>query len=1257
MNFQKVLKNQMIQAGIRLFLLLFISLFSTNSSLQAATVIKNLRVEYLKNPVGIDVQNPQFSWVIVSDEVGKKQSVFEITVSNENGTVIWSSGKVHSDKSVGIKYDGAPLSPSTRYMWKVDVWDENNAPISSAENAYFETGLLSSGWSDAKWLKLKKNTNDNALVNFTLACEITVINQNAGVIFGAKDVNNMYMWAINTYNTGSDFPVLRRHIFTNGNITFTDVSLQDKFTKEQIIGVERRLRIEVIENVTKTYLDNTLIDTYPIPELKYGYIGFRVYSGANNTYEHAYIDNVEYKYLEKDQNGNLQQRIYTENFENGSNDFEGTNTIVVNGNTKMDLKAPGNADFRVLQGVATSIPMFRTEFTITKEIKSARIYSSGLGVYDMFINGKRIGTPQSDGTYVYDEFKPGWTDYRKTVFYSTYDITKLLKDGQNALGAHVSSGWLTGAIAHNEYGNPDPGFLAKIVVIYSDNSQEIIVTNPTNWKASANSAIRMADIYHGETYDARKESDWSMPGFDVSDWNGTEINDYFNGDILSFIGEPVRVRPELEQIPKTITIYYGTKASGTSYGEINVVNSIAGAGSFTLKKGETAIFDFGQNIVGWTKFKVKGAGGTKMRGRFAEMLNDSGDAARGNDNAKGTLYLRNLRAARATMNYILKGDTEGETFNPSMTFFGFRYCEITATENIEILSMTGEVVGNTNEEKSSFSTNNELVNKLYSNVVWGQRGNFLSVPTDCPQRDERLGWMGDTQIFSRAATYNADVASFFHKWVKDVRDSQQADGTYPSVVPDNWKVGYGRTAWAEAGIIVPWNIYLMYGDREILRNHYASMERFMAWMALQQFDGFLYNGGNTQYGDWLAYENTNPRFISVSYYAFVARLMEKISNALSQTSGDVYEKNAGKYNTLYNNIKAEFQKRYISTRTGLLLDNTQTAYLLALSNDLFPTPEATQKAINYLVDKISQNGNKLSTGFVGTGILNQTLSQYGASETAYNLLLQRSDPSWLYSVDQGATTIWERWNSYTIARGFGDPGMNSFNHYSYGAVSEWMYRYMAGIEADESTPGFKHFILQPTPDLRNVLPESQITKVDATYGSYYGPIKSKWEKKSNGNYTYTVTVPANTSATMYILKTKDTMLINQQGVLAENVPGVISVTDERNRFALQLESGTYVFDTDIYNTSVGNPDLKNDLFRIYPNPVQSGNTFFVETNLDDFTTKNVSLTVFSLPGNKITDYKIDQKVTSILLSQHTGAYVLEFKYGERLKEKTKLIVN
>lgn len=1448
MNSKNFIFKHLRQIPFSLVIAFALLTFYPGQSLFAVTSVKNLRVEYMKNPIGIDTSQPRFSWEMESDEIGKKQSAYEIIVSNEaDGSIIWNSGFVDSSESLGIKYNGAALDPTTRYTWKVNVRDNNNSTISSTENAFFETGLMTSGWSDAKWIKITNTFDDpnhpdhssivdysisvdfeikhlvagvcfgasqdrnnyymwqinigrgpsllrphswrngNVLahgdvdftnkikiesgktytlridiqgdraitfindieidnrinprvgnygfgdlgfrqyqndidpsyeqayfdnikvnsiinqvptelfsetfsnnenfsftngtidngrllvggsqntnswqnpvvtqpVNFTLSCDMTIVDQNVGVIFGAKDVNNMFMWAINTHRTTNNTPVLRRHFFKNGNVNFVDISLEGKFTLEQIIGVERELKIDVVDNVINTYLDNTLIDKYYSPELRSGFIGFRVYTGDNDTHEHAYIDNVVYKHYVKDANGNPQEVIYTENFENGSNDFDGTNTIVVNGNTKMDLKASGNSDFRVLQGASAGIPMFRTEFSLDKEIKSARVYSSGLGIYDVFINGKRVGTPQADGTVVYDEFKPGWTDYRKTVFYSTYDVTALLKSGQNAVGAQVSSGWLNGTIAHNEYGNPDLGFLAKLIVTFSDGSQEIIVTDPSSWKSSTNSAIRMADIYNGETYDARKNSNWTVAGFDDSNWSNTTINNYFTGEILAFIGQPVQVRPELEQLPKTTTIYNGVTKTGSTYGEINTVNTIAGSGSYTLKKGETAIIDFGQNIVGWIKFKVQGASGTKLRGRFAEMLNDSGDESRGNDNAKGTLYLRNLRSAKATLNYILRGDEGGETFNPSMTFFGFRYCEISASEDIVIQTISGEVVGNSNEETSAFSTNNELVNKLYSNVIWGQRGNFLSVPTDCPQRDERLGWMGDTQIFSRAATYNADVASFFHKWVKDVQDSQQADGTYPSVVPDNWNVGYGRTAWAEAGIIVPWNMYIMYNDVDILKNHYESMERFMGWMATQQFDGYLYNGGNTQYGDWLAYENTNPRFISVTYYAYIARLMSKISKVLSKTSGDLFDQNSTKYNTLYNNIKAEFQKRYVSPRSGLLLESSQTAYLLALSNDLFPTPQATKSAINFLVEKIKSNGNKLSTGFVGTGILNQTLSQNGASDTAYELLLQRNDPSWLYSVDQGATTIWERWNSYTIANGFGDPGMNSFNHYSYGAVSEWMFRYMAGIEVDENNAGFKHFILQPTPDLRNILPKNQITNVDATYGSYYGPIKSKWEKKSNGTYRYSVTVPANTTATMYIIKTSETKQIGQNGIVADKVPGVKSYIDEGTRFVLELESGNYVFDSDLVNTSISDLNTINDLLNIYPNPVEKGKSIIVETNFDKNKLEKASLELYSLQGKKLANYKIHQEKTPILISQNSGAYILELKLGEKILEKRKVVV-
>ena len=1237
----------------QLFFLL-ICLSTISFSAFSVTTVRNLRVEYMENPIGIDVQNPRFSWEMESDEIGKKQTAYEITVSDLTGNVVWSSCQISSDSSVGIKYAGASLSPSTGYTWNVTVKDNENTLVSSTENACFETGLMSSGWSNAKWLKMKKEEN-NQLVNFTLSCDLTVIDQNAGVIFGAKDLNNFHMWAINTYATGHDFPILRRHIFTNNQVQSMDISLEGKFTKADILGVERQFKIQVVNNVIYSYLDNILIDTYESPAMRDGFIGFRVFTGNNQTHERSYVDNVVYTYYQKDNNNVLQPVTFTEDFENGSNDFEGSQTIVVNGNTKMDLKAPGNADYRVLQSVTNGIPMFRSEFSVKKEIQSARVFSSALGVYDLFINGNRVGAKQTDGKVAFDEFKPGWTDYRKTVFYSTYDITDLLKIGQNAVGAQVSSGWLNGNIAHGEYGNPELGFLAKIVVEYTDGSQEIVVSNPETWKASTNSPIRMADIYQGERYDARKESNWKSAGYDDSAWKQTEIHSYFKGEILSFIGQPVRVRPELDQLPKTITIYKGTNPIGSTYGEINIVKTISGNTGFSLKKGETAVIDFGQNIVGWIKFKVKGTRGTSLTGRFAEMLNDSGEESRGNDNAKGTIYLRNLRSAKATMKYTLKGDVNGEIYHPSMTFFGFRYCEISATDDIKIESLIGEVVGNVNEENSSFSTNNPLVNKLYSNVIWGMRGNFLSIPTDCPQRDERLGWMGDTQIFSRAATYNADVASFFHKWAKDVLDSQQPDGSYPSVVPDNWNVGYGRTAWAEAGIIVPWNIYLMYGDKGILESNYNSMERFMNWLATQHFDGFKYNGGNTQYGDWLAYQNTDPRYISVCYYAYAAQLMIKISKALTQSAGDTFDQNAEKYQTLYDNIKAEFQKRYISSRTGLPTIFTQTGYLLALKFGLLATPEKTKQTADELVKMIQANENKLSTGFVGTGILNQTLSQYGASNTAYSLLLQRNDPSWLYSVDQGATTIWERWNSYTIAKGFGDPGMNSFNHYSYGAVSEWMFRYMVGIETDENYPGFKHFILQPNPDLREVADDEKITNVDASYSSYYGKIMSKWERSTNENYRYSVTVPANTTATMYILKLKETAQITQKGIAAELVPGVKSVVDEGTRFVLELESGSYVFEDGLFETSVSKPKADSRILKIYPNPVSKGSSLNIESNLE-FISNDTFVQLYSIVGNHIAKYKISQENTLIAMNQTPGAYFLEFRSGDNMMEKMKLIV-
>jgi len=1015
--------------------------------------------------------------------------------------------------------------------------------------------------------------------HFVLDMDMTLLSDDAGILFSAKDASNMYMWSINTHDKTE--PLIRRHIYTNGNPATSDHLFGSLFTTEDLIGKKRHVKIDVQDNVIKTLIDGILVDTYidNSGNLFNGYVGFRAYNG-NNTDEVALYDNIVLKTYKE---GVAEPVItFTEDFENGSNAFEEAETVEIEGNTLLKMSTK-SGDFRVLQGSLNGVPMFRTEFNLDKEIASAKIYASALGVYDLFINGQRVGTTTEDNKVLFDELKPGWTDYSKTVHYSTYDVTNLLKAGDNAMGAHVASGWWNGVIAHNEYGNKELSFLSKLVIKYTDGSTKTVVSDPT-WLTSKTGPIRLADIYNGESYDARKESAWSTVGYNDTDWLQTALFTGFSGQVKAFVGPSIQVRPELARQPIGITVYEGSEAGTTTFGTIKTISVVNAPGVVQLKKGQTAVYDLGQNMVGWIKFTAKAASGTKMKVRFGEMLNDTGESSRGNDGPAGSIYTANYRSAKSTLSYTFKGMEAGETFNPNMTFFGFRYCEVTATADVEIQSLIGEVVGSATEEGSSFKSSSALVNQLYSNVKWGQRGNFLSVTTDCPQRDERLGWTGDTQIFSRAAAYNADVASFFHKWMGDMRDSQRSDGAYPDVAP-HAVVGYGQGAWAEAGIIVPYNVYLMYGDAGIIEENFESMEKYMGFLAAQTGDGYLYNGAGTNYGDWVSYEATENRFVSVCYYAYAAQLMAKMSKALSIGTGDTYDVKSTNYQTLYNNIKAEFQTRYVNAN-GTLKQGSQTAYLLALKQGLFPNEVAKNNAITYLTNKIATNGDKLSTGFVGTGILNQTLSQFGATNTAYNLLLQRNSPSWLYSVDQGATTIWERWNSYTKETGFGDVSMNSFNHYSYGAVSEWMYRYMGGIETDEAAPGFKHFILQPMPDVRTTLPQGQerITSAEAKYASYYGAIKSAWEMRSNGNLTYKATVPANTTATLYLPLSNDADVVYEGEVLAQNAEGVTFVKKENGKAVYELNSGSYTFNLNEVPTTL-TPAKEKGSYSFYPNPV------------------------------------------------------------------------
>lgn len=1185
----------------KLFLMLGVILTLSFSLIaQSSTGVERLRTEYLRNPIGIDIKTPRFSWEMNNTTRGAKQSAYEIIVSTDKAgaNTIWDSGKINTGKSVNNIYAGSALAPSTRYYWLVKIWDNKGTMSTSTESAFFETGLLDSGWGDAKWIKattLKQGKTPDPAAKYSLDLDMTLLKQNASIIFAAKDVNNMYMWAINTKDQA--LPVLRRYIFKGNNPVYTNVSIGAFYKTADLIGKEHHVKIDVNNNVIKTYIDNILVDTYndTSGSLKNGFVGFRAYSD-NNTDEVALYDNIVLTdYLPNAITGVVEPAVtFSENFEAGNIPFKGVDTVIIAGNSKLKMITKTN-DLRVLQGVTSAAPpMFRTKFILDKEILSAKVYSSALGVYDLFINGKRVGKTADDGTVTFEELKPGWTDYNNTVQYTTYDVTGLVQLGENAIGAYVATGWWNGVITRSAYGDKDFSFIAKILITYTDGSSKVIVTDPT-WLSSTTGPVRMADIYMGETYDARNESDWNTAGFDDSQWNQTANFNGFNGKIKAFVGPTVQVRPQLANNPVKTTIYQGTKSNGQTYGEINTSSVINGSGLVQLKKGETVIYDLGQNMVGWVKFTAKSAAGTKMKVRFGEMLNDNGALTRGNDGPAGSLYTANLRSAKAILNYTFKGTEGGETFNPNLTFFGFRYCEVTATQDVDIQSLSGQVVGSATEEGSSFKTSSPIVNKLYSNILWGQRSNFLSIPTDCPQRDERLGWTGDTQIFSRAAAYNADVDAFFHKWMGDMRDSQRSDGTYPDTAPHHAWVGYGQGAWADAGIIVPWNVYLMYDDAGIITENYASMEKYMDFLAAQAGGGYVYNGAGTNYGDWVAYENMDSRYVSVAYYAYDALLMSKMSKALSLAAGDAYDLKSTQYQTLYNNIKKEFQIRYVNV-DGTLKQVSQTAYLLALKLGLFPNDVAKNAGITFLTQKIANNGNKLSTGFIGTGTLNQTLSQFGVTNTAYNLLLQRGNPSWLYSVDQGATTIWERWDSYTIENGFHDVGMNSFNHYSYGAVSEWMYRYMGGIETDEATPGFKHFILQPMPDTRTTLPlgQERITSADAKYSSYYGNIKSAWVMRADGNLLYTATVPANTTATLYLPLAATTDVVYEGNVPAENAEGVTFVRKEDEKAVYELKSGTYSFGLNVpTSTGTKSVHVKKNL-TIFPNPVHGKLTIAAE---------------------------------------------------------------
>ncbi len=716
----------------------------------------------------------------------------------------------------------------------------------------------------------------------------------------------------------------------------------------------------------------------------------------------------------------------------------------------------------------------RKNVCVQKKVKEAYACTTALGLYHFYINGKKVSE---------DEFAPGWTSYNKHLLYQTYDVTAYLQEGENTLGALVGAGWYKGVMGfmhyRNNYGSR-AAFFAQILVTYEDGSIDRFVTDE-NWQGEWGPVL-FSEIYDGELYDARDEIDgWSRNDCVYADWKSVHRVGFDCSVLSAQSGAKVRKMTRLPAKELIVT-----------------------------PQGDTVI-DFGQNLTGWVEFTVKGKPGDQVVLNCFEVLD-----------ADGNVYLDNLRAAKQTVTYVCNKEQE-VTFHPNFSYQGFQYVrvqEYPGTINLD--NFTAYAVHSDMEMAGSFTCSNPDLNQLHHNILWGMKGNFLDVPTDCPQRDERLGWTGDAQIFCRTASYLMDTYTFFTKWLVDVAADQTEDGGVPHVVPDlligrsagDWLTEQGEhsaAAWADVAVIMPWTLYLMYGDKEVIKKQYPSMKAWIDFMQRHAV-GNIWNY-KLQFGDWVAldaeegsYFGATPNDLTcTAYYAYSTKLFSKMAAVIGK------EDDAKKYGMLYKEIVKTYQKTFLC-ENGHLNVQTQTAQILSLYFDLVPQ-NCRATVTEDLLKLLKKEKGHLVTGFVGTPYFCHALSQNGHTKEAYELLLKDDFPSWLYQVKQGATTVWEHWDGKKPDGTMWSPDMNSFNHYAYGAIGEWLYRVAAGIECDEAQPGFKNSIIAPHIG-------GGLSYLNASYKSIYGRIVSNW-KKEGTCVTLHIEIPCNTTAELRLSNVKE----------------------------------------------------------------------------------------------------------------------------------------
>lgn len=1070
--------------------------------IRAGVTVQKLRVCHLENPLGIDEETPVFSWQMESNRRGSRQEAYRIVVAKGEDALgqkeyVWDSGKVEAGNSAGIPYEGKDLEAKSRYYWQVEIWDEQGDSYQSAESAWFETGLMGEGMSDACWISAGKNWQEQAFseeeLSYSISYEMEVEGTAAGLVFGAQEgrYGRAYLCQIENFGEQAWFRLFEM----NGYIPeegeereITDLLPEDGKSFSVELSIEREelgVRINDAE-----------VGSFRIQETPAGSIGYYKSRGVS----YGWMDNL----LVKDQAGAV---IYEEDFEGEETIFDPYYIAVEAGRMKL------GSGMVLTPGKDAPAPMFRREFSIPdKEISSARIYMTALGSFALSVNGQRVSE---------DYFSPGKLAYNQQLGYMTYDVTALLKQGEdNALGVILLHGWYDRGVGYPEIWNPwgdTNALLGKLEILYEDGSRDEIVTNE-DFQCFTDGPVRDDDLYQGEFYDANFEQD----GFDTADFEPEDQTAGWKPAEENQVKEEYLFLPLMGKANEPIVCV-------ETLSPVNVSEPVE----------NVFVYDFGQNFTGICRIKITGEKGQVVTLRHGEMLNS--DELVNKDDQAGTIWTENLLTAEATDYYVLKGDEQGEVFEPEFVFHGFRYLQITGLdEALPVEDVEGLVLSSNLEQTGSFSCSDELLNQYYQNTLWSQRGNFLDNPMDCPQRDERHGWTGDAQVFSLAASYNMDTFAFYRKFLQEERSIQNEGGSFADMVPRNFGTqwdGSGGAAsnncWGDAPVVITWNLYMQYGDKSIVEENYDSLCRWVDLLVDSSEDYIRYHGG---YGDHLSSEDTAGEVSDTAWCARSADLVSRMADVLGKPE------DAEHYRQVYENFKLAWQRQFVGA-DGQTVCDTQTSYALGLEFSLFPE-ELKDAAAARLALLAEYSGYHVNTGFSGIGYLLPALGNHGYLDSAYRMLLQRECPSLLFPSTKGATTNWESlWSYEEQENGCSVDG--SLNHFAFGTPVSWLYTDVLGIKSDENEPGFKHILLEPKPG-------GGLTFAEGSYTGAYGKIGVKWEQTEKG-YRYLFLIPANTTATLTL--PAGTYLEGEKEI--SKVKGIIFLEDNGETIKYELLAGTY----------------------------------------------------------------------------------------------------